>query len=175
MALPIQVKLAQILQAAKIHLMAETGFPEERVYVIATPEPLDKYQGDHWVSIRVGDFIREPIWSDGSSRICTFLNRAIDVFCHTRLALDHAGEDNIWLCHSSLGHLALEDAVANAFDDWLPMDGGGNVLTLQNVKLLGGRAPTKEEKNKAPGWGMSILQFAVAYQPIRVPVNKFGR
>lgn len=174
MARPIQVGMAAILAATKGHLMDSLGFPAERVYVIASPPVNDKYQADQVVAIHVGDFVRNVPWSDGSSRICTYLSRQLEVVCHTRLALDYAAEDYIWLVHNSLGHLALEDAVANAMDDWLPMDNSGNVLTLQPVKLLGGRAPTKEERVKAPGWGLSVIQFAVAYQPIRDPVTLAG-
>ena len=170
MATPVQSTLGVILEYAKQKLMADTRFPSERVYVIASPEHLGHFQADQWLSIRPGSFIRSVPISDGSSRIMTHLSRVMKVHCYTRLALDHSGEDYHWLLHEQLGHLALEDAVANSLDDWLPMTPSGHVLTLYNVKLLGGSEPTKEDRAKAPGWGQSVLEFAIHYMPVRSPL-----
>lgn len=170
MAKPIQSALGVILELMRAKLMADTHFPRERVYVIAQPEHLGHFQGDQWISIRPGGFTRLIPISDGSSRIMTHLSRVVKVHCYTRLALDHSGEDYFWLLHEQLGHLALEDVVANALDDWLPISADGNMLALCNVKLLGGTEPTKEDRAKAPGWGQSVLEFAVHYQPIRNPL-----
>ena len=170
MATPVQSTLGVILQHTRARLMDVTGFPKERVYVIASPEHLGHFQGDQWISIRPAGFTRSVPISDGSSRIMTHLSRVMKVHCYTRLALDHSGEDFYWLTHEQLGHLALEDVVCNALDDWLPMTPSGHVLTLYNVKLLGGSEPTKEDRAKAPGWGQSVLEFMIHYQPIRDPL-----
>lgn len=156
------VDMNTLLRTAKLHLMRWTGLPSERVLLVADWFPYQRIQADQVIEIRPGDMARRALpWSDGHSRISSWLSRQVEIRVRTRLALDTAASDEIWLTHTVLGHCQLEEQVIDAFDDWVPCVGGVGLL-LQPSKVLGAGKPTK--KDRSPGWGDTIVMVQLDYQ-----------
>ena len=150
-----------LLRAAQLHLRRWLGFPAERVLLVADYTPYQKIQMDQVVEIKQGRATRPVVWSDGHSRISTWIHRAVEFRCRTRLALDDAATDYHWLTHPTLGHDQLEEAVIDAFDDWVPLRNGAALL-IQPSKYIETGPPTKKERS--PGYGDSIVYVEMAYQ-----------
>lgn len=163
MAAQIRAKLRDILLDVRGRLMEVTGLPPERVAVDArqdADEPDLNLQADQYFLIRVKGQTPAP-GVEGGGRVNTRVKRRIQVCLRTRLALDEAGRDLLWLTEQSLGHLEREHQLYDALSTYQPTDGKGNWLVAEPIVLEQSTEPRKDKAD--PSWGRSAVEFVVDF------------
>ena len=136
-----------------------------RVLIVARPESeVPHFGAEQDVLIRpLGE---QPVPSD-AGRYNMMRSRKVRVTVRTRVLLDPADQDITRLTDLSLGHLALEDAVADALELCQPNDAGditgvkGNWLVDEPVRTLS-LSETRPDP-RAREWIESSLECEIVY------------
>lgn len=123
-----------ILNAAKGILVGELGISASLVKISARKE-LPYFTGDHDYVLR----LRLPIPVDdfvtGSGKYASVLKRALTITIRTRLATDRSDSDERLLMDTTHGHLLREDQLLRLFHLRFLADGGGNLLTIEPIRV----------------------------------------
>jgi hypothetical protein len=94
-------------------------------------------------------------------------DRIIDVIPRTRDARDDVATDLAWLTDETLGHLALEDQIYDALEEFSPVRAAdGMDLLIVPLHLLRTSDPVRGTRasNAAWTWGHSVMSFMASYQ-----------
>lgn len=161
MATVIRTRLSALLPLLQQQVMSVLGFPAERVIILSREQQPYHAQADQYVRIRPRSQMTEDSIVVGAGRFDTRARRKINVTLFTRLSLDEADRDAIWLDDPTLGHLAKEHLLFDAVATWHPLDGAGNWLLAGTAKLGPVSEPSKERAE--PEWGKSELDVDLTY------------
>jgi len=158
----LRANIGPIILLLQAQIVAKTSLDVSHVGVVAD-DGLDvpTYQGDQDVLIRPMEENKEPGMLEGSGRVDDRRDRKIFIYCRTRLYLDQVDSDLARLSDASLGHLALEDAVANAVEIWAATDANNNILSFPTYV----EGPTHPQKLRAdPNWVCSTFTATIGYE-----------
>lgn len=163
---PAQIRgsFRTILARIRTQVVEWCGIPEERVLVAARGK-VPWFQADQDIVLRPRGFRVDKSWTDQAGRHATVLHRKLEVRIRTRLQTDEPNSDSLWLLDEANGHVALEELVIDALQEFLPIDDPEttkNALTLNPILLLDGDDPDREA-GKPTDWGESRLTFEVSY------------
>lgn len=160
---PIPTTTGAVLLALQAQLVASTaiGLTADRIFFSVVIDP-PHTTGDREILLVPGDE-RVDLSSMGAGRIERRVARAMRVVIRTRCGLDEGNRDTNWLNNATLGHYALEDAVIDALDTFLAVDGSSNALTFAPIVYKGLQAPTRNVIDRASGYGYSVAGFDVPY------------
>lgn len=159
---PIRCSLRGILTSIKAQLMDWLEIPAERV-LVSVRKKIPHFQADQDVVIRPRGFRIEKQITDEVGRWETTLRRRVDFVCRTRLGFDEDDRDESWLTDASYGHIALEELVVDAMQEFFPTDSAGNHLTREPMLLTDGLDFEKEADDAEAEWGQSTVSFDVVY------------
>jgi hypothetical protein len=154
-----------ILTAIQAQIVLNTGLPPERVALLGRHQGPPAFQGDQDVWVQPGNLIPDPPQDQGSGRVAPVMRRIIVVAARTRLALDMSDRDDSLLTDLSLGHMYLEEAIANSLQHFLPraLDATGDNLLWEPMRLVPYQEPTDPEAPQGPQWEETRLAFEIAY------------
>lgn len=156
--------IGEILLAIQARLVAATGFHTTRVIIAAVANPGDvPHQGAEQDILIMPRDESPEVAVDGGGRYVNLRKRTIEVAARTRLRLDTAQGDEIRLTDTSLGHLALEDLIADALENWFPLDGTTGDALCTDLDVGRCSRPTKDPKD--PTWVSS--GFTMTFQYLR--------
>jgi hypothetical protein len=141
--------------------MAVTGFPEERVVLLARADVPYHAQADQYVRIWPRSQTTQGPIVQGAGRLDARVVRRVSVCLWTRLALDEADRDNSWLLHATLGHLDAEHKLFDALLGFHPEDADGNWLCYEDCRVVAAAEPSKDRAE--PEWGKSEVDVEVPY------------
>lgn len=155
-------RLDELVAPLLAHVASITELPPERVFFCQRDEPPFNSQADSYVFLRFedGDYDRPNLI--GAGRIDTRERIVLSATIRSRVSLDEADRDTIWLTETqaSVGHLQLRHKVLDALVCFTVIDGDGNHLVTEPLKPATSRPPRKE-KSPNPEWGQSVLMFDV--------------
>ncbi len=157
---PVRTTLNAVLLALRAMLETATGFPDERVLLLARDDLPYRPQADQYITIRP----RSQRWDrirTGSGRFDNVVRRRMTVTLYTRLLLDENSEDLLWMTDATLGHFAVEHTLFDALEMWQPTDTDGNLLLREPVALE--EASQAERSHKEEGWGQASYSFDACY------------
>ena len=159
----LRASLDQIVPPLLDRVASVTELPPERVFFTQRRRVPFNSQADSYVFLRLedGDYDRPNVL--GAGRIDSRERVVLSATMRTRLSLDEADRDTVWLTEPSLGHLRLRHAVLDALICFVPLDDDGNWLVTEPIKPARHRRPEKEEQPD-PSWGESSLFFEVVYE-----------
>lgn len=160
----LQASFADILLLCRTQLVAEVeDLVEGNVRFIArSQQQAPHFQGERDVLLRPGRFVSKAEVFDGAGRTCTRFLRHLDMFVRTRLELDEADEDKLWLTDADLGLLKFEEACCDALSGFWPEDEEQNNLTVQPLRIWDGTDPQRGQSEDW-AWGNSAIRFEVEY------------
>jgi hypothetical protein len=160
---------SEVVLAMKAWLGSELqrtlGLDPSVVSVSAIDDP-PHHQAERDVVLRVqGERSVEGNWA-GGGRHDDRRKRQVKVICRTRMWLDQADRDDLLLTSvepATLGHLALEDAVADALQTWQGLRANGDALNYP--AYVGDLTdPEKEKSTQGPtGWVSSHFTVRLEY------------
>lgn len=107
----------------------------------------------------------ESTWDDafdGGGRVNDLRSRSIEVCCRSRSYSDVPHVDNTRLAGATFGHLAFEDAVYDAVQAFICVDGSGNALGCPTT--IGTISKPQRLKQDEPGWVFSQFTATVLYE-----------
>lgn len=159
MAAQVRANLADVLNAVVDRLAQKAGVDAAQVAVSARDLPF--FVPERCLVLRVLGERQAPGW-DGAGRVNDLRARQVRLVVRTRLLLDEAGRDAAHLLDASLGHLALEDACADALAGFLPTDGQGDGLTAVPLEPGPFSDPRPASKDN-PEWLESSCEFTATY------------
>ena len=142
-------------------------FGEYRAFLVAQSKTVP-IQADKVLLIRPLDFTVQRGWADGAGRMATRIDRRISLTVRTRLNIDmDGGADVEWLTNLDYGHLALEEAIPDALEEYFPRNASGDHLTLEPIRMLSGSVPTVghevQRGQETQDYGESTLIYTAAY------------
>lgn len=157
--------LATILPTLLARVVTVTGLPTERVFVCQREEvPYDAH-GDSYVFLRVEDTDFDDANIIGAGRIDARERVVVTATIRSRLALDEADRDTVWMTNASLGHLQLRHDVLDALLGFFPENSQNSwVLTTHPLTPGRGGKPRKERPKGNTEWGESLLAFNLEYE-----------
>ena len=165
MAAQIRSNFGAILEAIKNQLVAEIEIPAERVLIVVRRN-VPHFAADQDIVLRPLGFRVDRQITDQTGRFLTAIVRRLEVRARTRLTLDEASRDEQWLLHETLGHLALEEGIVDALQEFIPLDNDvdQNALTYEPILLSDGTDPEQmPDRGQPTDWGESRLIFDVPY------------
>lgn len=152
---------AAVLTAIENQLQSSTGLPDERVNVTGW-DVVPDFQGDQDILIRAGNPSPHMEDMESKGRLMTRIVRPVEVQVRARVALDPTGYSDIALLDPALGLFALEEAAVNALHGFVPVDGNGNWLTTEEMRLIPSTRPTGNPDDPRE-WTSSRMTFEVTY------------
>jgi hypothetical protein len=162
-ATPVRTGLAAVLAAIQAQLVLKAVVADPSHVLMVARQNVPHYTAEKDVLLWPRGFSVSAKMVAAGGRTTTKLTRTISTVCRTRLHLDEAGRDKVWLTHATLGLLALEEAVADALQLFSPTQGGAALL-CEPMRLLRGDSMGKEEgRDRDVSWGLSALDWEVAY------------
>lgn len=159
----IQSGFGPILLACKNHLCANVPFLQTSptACLLVANDQSPAFAADQDVCLRPGSFISVSADFDGAGRQCTKFVRYLSIYPRTRVTLDEADRNDIWLTDPTIGQLQWEEACVNALVGYFPADVNQNLLTCCELRLSSGDDPYKDALNQM--WGMSGTHLEVEY------------
>lgn len=156
-----RASIGEIVLALRTYLVSETGLDDSRVVVTALPrESVPRLAAAQDLLIRVlGETPDTPV-IDGAGRHDNRRHRTLEVTPRTRVSLDRLDQDLVRLTDESLGHLALEDMVADALELYHLEDGPDVMAAPLRVMQL--TAPERLQTDKH--WIASSFTVALTYR-----------
>ena len=166
MPTPIPTDLATILPVLRARLVDWVELPLERVGLLQRDDVPFHSQADSYLFLRVegGTFIMGDV--EGAGRINTKERILFSITCRTRLALDEANVDYLWMVatEESRGNAILRHKVLDAMMLFQPEDEDGNWLITEPIKPDRTLRPRKASGNNPnKEWGESTLWFVLTY------------
>lgn len=172
MATVIRTSLRTVLARIKDKLVADLipadsddPIPSHRV-IISIRKKVPRFTGDSDIIIRKGGFKVKREVTDYGGRHDTRIVRRIEIICRSRLDLDEPASDETFLLDETLGHVALEELVADCLQDHLltESDDSDNAILCCGMQLEeGSEAKTDAEASKGMGYGDTSLFFYAEY------------
>lgn len=109
----------------------------DRIPVVAGAVEVPHLFGDQEVIIRVLGEKADRAQIDSAGRRINRRTRRLEVECRTRLVLDVSHEDRLRLTKDTVGHMTLEDVVADCLECTLSTatDSNGDVLVVGVVRV----------------------------------------
>lgn len=159
--------LDALLGALESVLLSATGLPKSFVaewYAASRP----RYECDRCCTYRLA--AQRPAARPGAGRNAWPNAVAVEVTLYSRLALDRPGHDEKWSRDANRGHVVIVQRIINALQGkhlFSGYDAAGNPdgqpLTVAAVFMLDADGPEKApaDDKADPGWGKSVLPFAV--------------
>lgn len=157
----IRADIRDILAAVKAKLVADEVAPDNKILWVARKRDVPRFTGDQDLLLCPRGFRANQETVSGAGRAATEVSRFLDVYVRVRLALDAADSDEQWLLHTSKGYFNYENAVIASLQMFLPLDGDGNGLTVQPLRVMDASDPQKG--NDDPLWGDAVLSFELVY------------
>lgn len=160
---PIPTTTGAVLLALQAQLVGWTaiGLTADRIFFSTVIDP-PHTTGDREILL-VPENEHVDLSSIGAGRVERRVVRYMRVVIRTRCGLDEGNRDTAWLNNATLGHYALEDAVIDALDTFLAVDGNGNALTFEPIRYKGLQGPVRTNVDRASGYGYSVAAFEVPY------------
>jgi len=162
MATVLRSNVAAILAAVKAQLIADGVALEDEIWIVRKRRGLQvSFSGDKQFLLSVGGYLPGKE-NDGGGRLNTWIRRRLRMQIRTSLLLDEAEKDETRLLTDATGHYAIEDAVLNCLQDFLPEDTDGNWLLNEPMRLN----PSGDAEQEAPNdsaWTQSVLEFEICY------------
>lgn len=167
MSSQIRSNFGDILTRIKAQIVAELDYPDNRV-IISIRREVPHFNADSDIIIRPLGFRAISQITDQTGRFATAVTRRLEVRARTRLALDEASRDEIWLTDESRGHLQLEDQIVDALQSFIPVTStlAPDAMTLEPLFLIDGSDPDQQSdrgRGQPANWGESRLTFEVSY------------
>ena len=155
----LNLAITQLTTYALIGGPTGTAIDPSRIFVsVLDADSCPLFDGDQDVILRVMGERREGGMLEGAGRVDDRRTREIQVVMRSRVYLDQVEQDLIRLTDASLGHLWLEDAVADALEIFMATDGDGNVLTTPWY-LEGPTAPQAMRNDRNWVWSAFTCSF----------------
>lgn len=167
MATVIPTKLSTIVLALVARLVRSLSISASQVLVDAREDgDLEDLPttAPQYLRVRVGQ--ETPLKSesvDGIGRVEPRTQATIQVWLHTRLALDRPNEDLLALTKAHIGHLDGRHGLWDALLCFQPVDRDENWLVTEPIKPKPATRPRRSRKQKE--WCVSGLEFSVTYAP----------
>lgn len=156
----VAANLSDILTPTLAWLAQETGLDASCVYVTCLPpEQTPRFDAPQDVLVRPMNEEPDAAKIDGAGRYDNRRTRTLEVSARTRLHLDQAGRDGYRMTDESLGHLALEDRIADALELYYPSDGEDALCAPFRVGRLTAAARLRDDAF----WVYSTFTVSVEY------------
>ncbi len=161
MAVHDKARVADISRAIKAELVLRVGLePEQIVFSVTEAEQVPHYSAEREVVIQVLNEISMEAAANYGVRTDPRRTRTFRFACRTRMVLDVDGQDDIILLDDDNGHLALEDAVADAMIGFQGEDAQGNIY---HAPLRMGTVTQPRRETGGLGWIYSVMTFDCEY------------
>lgn len=160
----------EILAAVTTQLVTKQIVPDPgRVCVIARdPRDVPFVNSEMDILLRVRGFTPDDAQYIGAGREFCRNDRVLDVTPRLRDARDDVATDLAWLTDSKSGHLALEDSIYDALEEFFPPRLDNTPMLIVPMWLIRTSDAVRglRSTNSAWSWGQSTMSFMVSYQQI---------
>lgn len=163
MPAPRRASAGEIVLLIRAALASSLGWDADRIPILAGKAECPHLMGNQEVLIRVQGEHPDRAQIDEAGRRINRRTRNCEIECRTRLYLDPSHEDRLRLTDASLGHLALEDAIAECLECTLSTatDDAGRLLIAGVVRLHDLSDPTPDKD--AREWVSSHWSLEFSY------------
>lgn len=166
--------MKEILDAITAQLVVgKAAVDDGRIHVVGRrPEDVPFIDSEMDILVRVRGFRVDDGQYTGAGRAFCRNDRRLEIIPRTRDARDAVNSDLKWLTDETLGHLALEDAIYNALEQFYPLRTDDTSLLIEPLKLIDCGDPVRgiRASTGAWTWGYSILNYAFPYQQALDPL-----
>jgi len=162
---PFRALLLALQFQLQASLAASLDLDPSSVYLtVDDPGEVPLAVGERDVVVRVLGEVPDAAAVDGGGRAVNLRTRRVQVWCRSRVLLDQAGQAAALLTDQTLGHLAFEDATADALELFLATDtddptgetGNALGLPLRVGPLSDPRRLSKDREWVASGWEIAV-------------------
>lgn len=161
MATQLRSSFVTLAAALKAQLVARGVLNAECIHITAR-DSVPHFLAPQDILLRSGGETPHPDVIVAAGRIDNRRTRRVLVIMRSRMQLDQADEDVTRLLHATNGHHALEDAVADALEIFLPEDTDTNVIAAQPVRLTALSEPRPDPYDK--DWVVSQWTLEIEYE-----------
>ncbi len=160
---PIRTGLAAILQAVRAQLVSfgAVSDPSRVRTTVRDWRKIPHWGAEHDIILRPSNFLVDKGMVDSNGRQATLIIRTLTIVCRTRLHLDEAGQDKVFLEEPNLGHLVFEEKVCDALQIFMPTNSNGDDLLTIPMRIIRGDSIGKEAQDAA--WGQTALDWEIRY------------
>lgn len=134
--------------------------PNQIVFSVTEADQVPHYSAEREVVIQILNEISMDAVANYSVRTDPRRMRTFRVACRTRMVLDVDGQDDLILLDDDLGHIKLEDDVADAMLGFQGEDEDGNIF---NAPLRMGPVTQPRREPGGNGWIYSVMTFDCEY------------
>ena len=163
----IRSSLVPILQAIAGQLVNYGVLSDASRAIITIQPDFPHFGAEHDILIRPGNFIINRAMNAAAGRVATECIRTVTTVCRTRLNLDEAGRDKVWLTDAAKGHIVFEEFTVDALEEFWPADANNNLLLNEPMRLI--RMDGLRKDTTQPQWGQSALDWEIKYL---LPLNQ---
>ena len=146
--------------AGIVQYPSQLGLSANNILLVADDDP-PTIQGNREVLLRPRGLLADREFVEASGRVDRRVRRRLSVIVRTLLRVDPVDSDAQFLTDAANGHYALEEAVWNILDTFLPIDANNNALCFEPIHPLPTTEARRDRKNA--GWGWSACDFEVPY------------
>lgn len=139
---------------------------EGNVRVLARRGKVPNLTGELDILLRPKGFGVDPNAVAAAGRNFTPLRRVVGITIRTRNAEDEVASDLSWLTKTDVGHLLIEEKVANVVQLFFPTDDDtreGTPLCIEPPRIINSMEPERNMQSADGKWGESELLLEVIY------------
>jgi hypothetical protein len=121
-------------------------------------------QADHTIYLWPKNQSVKKTFGNAAGRIDTRVNRRVIVLAFSRVDFDAMDQADGVLTDPTYGHLVFEHSLYDALECYLPLDGSGNALVEQPIRLESTAETERVNEETPDGWVSSALEFSVSFE-----------
>ena len=160
----LRSSLRTVLASIRTQLATVTGLAESRIRLVSRdPRRVPQFDGDQDILLRIGGFRADPAHRDRHD--CRIM-RQLHIIARTRLDLDEADADDLWLTKDVGGSIVLEELIIDAMQNYFPESEDG-AYVFQAIRVIQGEVPQKGGQQN--DWGEVELLYQLG---IRLPLDQ---